>query len=69
MGGVEAMGMWNPCEWLFSNLDYLGGGVIEGFADSGYRAFLGAEMRKSIIISADCGYWPHLCGMQLFLQN
>ena len=26
-------------------------------------------MRKSIIVSADCGYSLHFCGMQIFLQN
>ena len=39
------------------------GGGHWGFADSGNRAILGTEMRKSIIISADCGYWLH------FLRN
>ena len=34
-----------------------------GFADSEFWAILGAEMRKSIIVSADCGYWLH------FLRN
>ena len=47
---------------------FFNGGGHWGFADSGYRAVLGAEMRKSIIISADCGYWLHFCGMQIFLQ-
>ena len=44
------------------------GGVTGGFADRGYPAILGAEMPKSIIIFADCGYWLHFCGMQIFLQ-
>ena len=40
-----------------------------GFADSGYRPIFGAEMRKLSIISADCGYLLHFCGMRIFLQN
>ena len=51
-------------------LDSIGGGGCHwGFAESGYRPIFGAEMRKLNIISADCGYLLHFCGMRIFLQS
>ena len=54
-------------DFVYSNFDYWGGHW--GFADSGYRTIFGAEMRKLSIISEDCGYLLHFCGMRISLQN
>ena len=53
---------------LSTDHTYLQGGHW-GFTDSGYRPIFGAEMRKLHIISANCGYLLHFCGMRIFLQN
>ena len=55
--------------WLSSKFDNSNAGGHWGFANSGYQPIFGAAMRKLNIVSADCGYLLHFCGMQIFLQN